>query len=247
MPRAQHPACARILAVDSDGSMQLQLWSHLDRAGHAVAWVHDLVSARMLLRSQDFELVLLSTTLRDGSGLDLLADLHGRPALVVSADGSTDTLLDAFRWGADDYVTTPFSPEEVTARIGAVLRRAQTRQPVETIDIDALTIDLAAQSVTCEERPVDLTAKEFALLAFLAANPGRAFTREELLQSVWRSSSDWQQTSTITEHVRRIRQKLLAAGGKEWLHTIRGVGYRFDHRPAEDTSVRPELHVLRAS
>jgi two-component system alkaline phosphatase synthesis response regulator PhoP len=130
--------------------------------------------------------------------------------------------------GADDYVVKPCSLPELEARIRAVLRRGQSTPGLARIEHDELVIDRAAHRVEASGKEVELTPKEFDLLAFLATAPGQVFTREELLEYVWGSTQEWQDPATVTEHVRRLRLKLESDPAKpRWLYTVRGIGYRF--------------------
>lgn len=136
-------------------------------------------------------------------------------------------------------------PRELVARVQAVLRRSRITigDAMREIVFDGLRIDPAAREVWVDDRLIETTAKEFDLLAFVAAAPGHVFTRHQLLREVWRSSSEWQQEGTVTEHVRRLRAKIeVNPDQPRWLQTVRGVGYRFERRG--DTR---ELHVSGAT
>lgn len=135
------------------------------------------------------------------------------------------------RAGADDYVVKPFSAGELSARIASVLRRRPggAVQRTSRLDFPGLCIDLDTREVWVDDRLVDVTAREFELLSFLASSPRRVFSREQLLREVWESSSERQDPATVTEHVRRLRRRIEKDPDKpRWIRTVRGAGYRFE-------------------
>jgi len=181
------------------------------------------------------DLVLLDVLMPTTDGIELLQQIRVAsdvPVIMLTALGNEADRVLGLRMGADDYVVKPFSAGELTARIDSVLRRTrstngdseQVVQPSETLRIDATSRDVRVRGEL-----VDLTAKEFDLLTFLAASPRQVFTRAQLLDHVWASSSEWQDTATVTEHVRRLRQKIEQDPENPLLlQTVRGVGYRFE-------------------
>jgi len=176
-------------------------------------------------------------------GFDVLSQIRRTdtvPVIMVTGRaGETDRVL-GLELGADDYVVKPFSPRELASRVRAVLRRSTiARRNAEhgqalaenddRLDFGHISIDLGAREVTILGSVVDLTTREFDLLAFLARSPRRVFSRQQLLERVWASAAGWQDAATVTEHVRRIRHKTEAAGAPEhWIRTVRGVGYAFE-------------------
>lgn len=194
----------------------------------------DLGSARRSLTEHVPDVVVLDVELPDGSGIDLLRDpRYGAIAPVVvlsSRQGEGDRLagLDA---GAEDYVVKPFYPRELAARVRrAAGRRAAGRapRPIE-LTFDGLTIDLGSRAVHVRGAPIELTDREFDLLAHLATFPRRMFSRAELLRDVWNSSPEWQTSKTVNEHIRRIRRKIEAEPSRpRWIVTVGRAGYRFD-------------------
>lgn len=225
-PRGQG---ALVLVVDDNDDTRELVRMTLDVEGHRVTCASSLTQARSHLESARFDLVVAELQLADGTAFELLDEVEETPVVIVSATDSTEHRLRAFRMGADDYVTKPFVPAELAARVRAVRRRCSNQRD-DVLNFDDLRIDLRSRRVTLGDSEVDLTAMEFDLLAFLASNPGRVYTRHQLLTAVWHTSSEWQQEATVTEHVRRVRLKLRAAG-HEWLQTVRSVGYRFDRAP----------------
>jgi two-component system phosphate regulon response regulator PhoB len=178
---------------------------------------------------------VLDLSLPGVGGLDVLRRVREAegaatplPVIVLSGrNGETDRII-GLDLGADDYLVKPFSPGELAARVRSVLRRARPGA-VSARPASGLWVDETSRDVTLDGRPVDLTAKEFDLLAFLVRHPRQVFTRAQLLQHVWGSARGWQGEATVTEHVHRLRQKLGARGdGRPIVATVRGVGYRME-------------------
>ncbi len=231
----------RLLIVEADEAVLRLVTHRLERQAVDVTPVATVAGALAELTHRTFDVAIFDLMRPDGSGLDLLRVLREGAApthvIIASDAGGEGDRVHALGLGADDYVVKPFFVRELTARVLAV-RRRQAAATDDHIVYGSMTIDLAARQVAIDGAPVRLTAKEFDLLAFLAARPRHAFSRDELLRSVWRSASDWQQVSTVTEHVRRLRAKIEPEPHHpRMLHTVRGVGYRFDP-PAEAATDR---------
>jgi DNA-binding response OmpR family regulator len=184
------------------------------------------------IRRRRPDLILLDVMMPGRSGLDLLSELRRAgdlPVIMVTARGEESDRVMGLRQGADDYIVKPFSPAELVARIGAVLRRKGSPPEPVKLEFDGLTLDPETRKLTVDGRVVATTTKEFDLLAFLASSPSHVFTRAELLDKVWGSSAEWQDPGTVTEHVRRIRQLIEADPSKpRRIRTVRGVGYSFE-------------------
>ena len=220
----------RILVVDDDEGIRLQLAWQLEADGYQVATAEDGGAALEALRSDHFDLLVLDLTLPVVAGLDVLrtvraaASTQRLPVIILSGRSAEADRVTGLDTGADDYLVKPFSPSELAARVRSLLRR--TNPPQEPVTGD-LVVDARSREVWAHGRPVDLTAKEFDLLAFLTAHPRQVFTRTQLLHQVW-DNSGWQSEATVTEHVHRLRGKLEAAGCTSAIATVRGVGYRWD-------------------
>lgn len=224
----------RLLVVDDDQQVRAMVTRFLEGEGYQVAEAATGTEAMTAVLERSPDLVLLDLMLSSEDGFDVLASIrrHSQvPVIVVSGrDRETDRVL-GLKLGADDYVCKPFSPAELEARIGSVLRRGTRPQEPSsrTLQFGELAIDLSAREVRVAGELVETTAKEFDLLAFLASSPRQVFTREQLLSHVWDSSSQWQDDGTVTEHVRRIRRKIEPLPEQpRWVRTVRGVGYRFE-------------------
>ncbi len=217
---------AKVLVVEDDRKVQTLIRWRLEGEGYDVHTVGDGALALAAIERHPPDLIVLDLNLPGVAGLDVLRRVRGTPTIIVSArTGEADRIL-GLDCGADDYLVKPFSPDELAARARSLLRRTN---PTVRIEAGALTIDRCSREVTRDGVPVELSPKEFDLLAFLAASPRRPFTREQLLQSVWHSSAGWQDPGTVTQHVHRLRHKLERDPEHPvWLRTVSRAGYRFD-------------------
>ncbi|HEY0521015.1 MAG TPA: response regulator transcription factor [Ilumatobacteraceae bacterium] len=223
---------ARILVVDDEPTVREVVGQYLERDGYIVREVErgdDVANAMSSFRP---DLVVLDIMLPGLSGLDVLRAMGANrvPVIMLTARVDEADRVLGLELGADDYVTKPFSPRELVARVRTVLRRANA--PLDTSEplaFDGLSIDLRSREVTLDTSVVALTAKEFDLLAFLAMRPRKVFSRSDLLHEVWASSPEYQDPATVTVHVRRLRQKLETdLENPRWITTVWGVGYRFE-------------------
>jgi DNA-binding response OmpR family regulator len=224
----------RVLIAEDDVDLQGFLREALEAEGMQVQTAADGAGTLLAVGADPPDIVLLDLDLPDLDGLDVLSAVRRRgqlPVIVLTGRRLERDRVAGLERGADDYVLKPFSARELIARIRTVLRRAEHHvEPVadDVLTHEGLVIDRSAREVTVDGRKVDLTKREFDLLAFLAAHPRRVFSRQELLSEVWGSSEDWQVPATVTEHVRRVRLKLETdPANPKWIHNIRGVGYRF--------------------
>jgi DNA-binding response OmpR family regulator len=228
----------RVLVVDDEPTVREVVAGYLEREGFDVAVLAEGTSVIDVVERFRPDLVVLDVMLPGRSGFDLVREIRTQsvlPVILLTArSDETDRVL-GLELGADDYLVKPFSPRELAARVRSVLRRsmvavAASAQPVEPmLEFDGLAIDPRAREVLLDGEVVVLTAKEFDLLAYLAANPRRAFSRAELLRSVWDSDPAYQDPATVTVHVRRLRTKLEAdIEHPRWIVTVFGVGYRFE-------------------
>ncbi|MBW0106868.1 response regulator transcription factor [Pseudonocardia sp. KRD291] len=224
----------RVLVVDDDERVRTLVSWQLEAEGFAVVEAPDGAGALERIERDRPDLVVLDLSLPGVGGLDVLRRVRGDerasgslrslPVIVLSGrSGETDRII-GLDLGADDYLVKPFSPGELAARIRSVLRRSE---PVVASEPGGLTVDGPAREVAVDGRSVDLTAREFDLLAFLARHPRQVFSRAQLLDQVWGAAPDWRSEATVTEHVHRLRQKLDPSAGR-FLRTVRGVGYRLE-------------------
>jgi two-component system phosphate regulon response regulator PhoB len=217
------------VVVDGDGQFRALVARHLTDLGFEVI---DLGGGRALLpaiEDSPVDLVVLDLELPDVDGFDLLRLLRSAsdvPAIVVTARGDEADRITGLDLGADDYVVKPCSMGELMARVRAVRRRLPPAAE-GGLQFDDLLIDRRTREVRVRNARVVLTHREFDLLAFLASSPGQVFSREQLLDRVWGSSSEWQDPKTVTEHIRRLRLKLENDNDSKWIRTVHGVGYAF--------------------
>ena len=227
-------AAARVLVVEDDRTVAEVVTRYLEREGFTVESVGDGREALARADAQTPDLVVLDIMLPGLDGLEVCRRLRARapiPVVMLTARGSEEDKVLGLELGADDYVSKPFSPRELTARVKAVLRRAASPldeiDRAEALDYDGLRIDLAAREARVDGELATLTAREFDLLAFLARRPRQVFRRDELLEQVW--GYTYGDTSTVTVHIRRLREKIeVDPSAPRRLTTVWGVGYRFD-------------------
>ncbi len=203
---------------------------NLEKAGYRVAAAGDGEEGLQQLFAARPDMLVLDLMLPGMNGLEIIREVraepltHDLPVLVLSARSAEMDKLLGFEQGADDYLTKPFSPRELVARVKALLRRTRPDGPGPVIEAGALRVDLDAHEARFAGAALDLTPREFDLLAFLARHPGRALSRDELLRKVW--GYDYVgETRTVDVHVRRLRAKLGDAHG--CIATVLGAGYKF--------------------
>jgi DNA-binding response OmpR family regulator len=225
----------RVLVVDDEPMVREVLARYLAREGFEVSEAADGVSALEHVAAGSPDLVLLDLMLPGLDGYEVFRRLRedsptAPPVIMLTARGEETDRIVGLELGADDYVTKPFSPREVVARVRAVLRRAAPGHSPTTGEVVAgdLVLDLDRRALAVSGTPVHLTRKEFDLLAYLATQPGITFTRTTLLEDVWDFAWDGD-SSTVTVHVRRLREKIERdPSSPRHLITVWGVGYRFE-------------------
>ena len=222
----------RVLVVDDDEQVRTVVAWQLEAEGFAVSGAADGATALGEIEARPPDLIVLDLSLPQVDGLDVLTRLRRTSAIPVivltGRGGETDRII-GLDLGADDYLVKPFSPGELAARVRSVLRRTTPGELSGRLEFGDLVIDTTRRDVIIDGTPVELTAKEFDVLVFLARSPRQVFTRAQLLKRVWGSSPEWQDPATVTQHVHRLRQKLETdPHDPVRLRTVRGVGYRFD-------------------
>jgi two-component system, OmpR family, response regulator ResD len=220
-----------VLVVDDEPTIREIVAGYLERDGYRTLEAADGNRARELLESDPPDLVVLDVMLPGTDGLELCRWIRSRsrlPVIMLTARGEESDRIVGLELGADDYVTKPFSPRELAARVRTVLRRAEPETvSEERLSFNGLVIDSATREVTKNGTPLRLTAREFDFLWFVASHPRRVFSREQIMRRVWGYSSALD-TGTVTVHVRRLREKIEDQPSRpRHLETVWGVGYRF--------------------
>jgi two-component system phosphate regulon response regulator PhoB len=225
-----------ILVVEDERAIREMIAFGLKRAGFIVREAEDCRAAREAIADQHPDLMLVDWMLPDMSGLELTRavkrDRQTRelPIIMLTARAEEGDKVMGLENGADDYVTKPFSPRELLARINAVLRRAGTTGLNQVVEFEALTLDQQGQRVTVDGHTVALGPTEYRMLEFFMTHPERVFTRDQLLDRLW-GGNVYVEERTIDVHVRRLRKSLEKYGADRYVQTVRGSGYRFSAKP----------------
>jgi len=226
----------QILVVEDERPIREMIAFGLRRAGFEVREAADARTGRAEVANKLPDLLLVDWMLPDTSGLEftraLKRDRETRelPVIMLTARAEEGDKVAGLEGGADDYITKPFSPRELLARINAVLRRTTPVEGTERIDVEGLILDQSSQRVSSGERTVALGPTEYRMLAFFMTHPERVYTREQLLDRVW-GGNVYVEERTIDVHIRRLRKALEEYGYDRLIQTVRGSGYRFSARP----------------
>lgn len=231
---AQH-----ILIIEDDRDLASLLASHLEELSYGVDMVHDGRGGRRALDNQSFDLIILDLTLPDADGLELCRYAREKPGytpiLMLTAKASELDRVVGLEIGADDYVTKPFSLRELLARVKAILRRSRQMagggEESAPLHRGELVMNPVKRAVRFRDAPIDLTPKEYDLLLLFAKNPGKVYTRSQLLNQVWGYRYDGYE-HTVNSHINRLRAKIEPdAGDPRYILTVWGVGYKFAEDP----------------
>ena len=225
-----------ILVIEDERPIREMIAFGLRRAGYLVAEAEDCREARSAIANQRPDLILVDWMLPDMSGLELTRQLkkdqetRDLPVIMLTARAEEHDKVAGLEGGADDYLTKPFSPRELLARIQAVLRRSSPSGSGDTIRHELLSLDTAGHRVMAGEATVALGPTEYRLLAFFMTHPDRVYTRSQLLDRVW-GGNVYVEERTIDVHIRRLRKALADHNVDHYVQTVRGAGYRFSTRP----------------
>jgi len=226
----------QILIVEDERPIRDMIAFGLRRAGFEVVEAEDCREARARIADRRPDLILVDWMLPDMSGLELTRtlkkdkDTREVPVIMLTARAEEQDKVSGLEGGADDYVTKPFSPRELLARINAVLRRTTAVGPDEVVEAGGLKLDSAGHRITAQNRTVPLGPTEYRLLSFFMTHPERVYSRSQLLDRVW-GGNVYVEERTVDVHIRRLRKALESFAADQLIQTVRGAGYRFSSRP----------------
>ncbi|MCX6344385.1 MAG: response regulator transcription factor [Armatimonadetes bacterium] len=226
----------RVLVIDDEENVCELITLYFEKAGYDVICSGDGVEGTDMIRSHKPDMVILDLMLPGMDGLDVCKEIRkfsNVPLIMLSARVDEVDRVLGLEIGADDYVTKPFSPRELLARVKAVLRRASyvpAPDEQQFLNMPGITVSRISREVMVGEMRIDLTPKEFDLLWYLASNRNRVFTREQLLEQVWAYQEFYGDERTVDQHIKRLRRKIEVQGSPCRITTIWGVGYKFEIR-----------------
>lgn len=226
----------RILIVDDESAIREMIAVALEMAGYQCLEASNTQDAHTIIVDQLPDMILLDWMLPGASGLEFARRLKRDvltaeiPIIMLTAKGEEDNKIQGLEAGADDYITKPFSPRELVARLKAVLRRTTLKGIDDCIEVNGLNLDPASHRVTANNRPLDVGPTEYKLLQFFMTHPERAYSRSQLLDQVW-GGNVYVEERTVDVHIRRLR-KVLGEEHDHLIQTVRGTGYRFSAKKA---------------
>ena len=225
----------RILVVEDEAPIREMLCFVLEQKGYETVEAEDYADGLAKVREPYPELIVLDWMMPGGSGIQFIKQLKQDevtrqiPVVMLTARGEEEDKVRGLEAGADDYITKPFSPKELTARLHAVMRRVSPTSVDEVIEVQGLKLDPVSHRVSAEEKALDLGPTEFKLLHFFMTHPERVYSREQLLNNVW-GTNVYVEDRTVDVHIRRLRKAIEETGHDRLIQTVRGAGYRFSTR-----------------
>ncbi|MGF1872976.1 phosphate regulon transcriptional regulator PhoB [Photobacterium indicum] len=225
----------RILVVEDEAPIREMLCFVLEQKGYQPIEAEDYDDALEKICEPYPELILMDWMLPGGSGINLIKHLKRDeltrqiPVVMLTARGEEEDKVRGLEVGADDYITKPFSPKELMARLKAVMRRVSPTSLDDVIDVQGLKLDPVSHRVTSNDEPLDMGPTEFKMLHFFMTHQERVYSREQLLNNVW-GTNVYVEDRTVDVHIRRLRKALEAGGHDKMVQTVRGAGYRFSTR-----------------
>ncbi|HIE0802365.1 TPA: phosphate regulon transcriptional regulator PhoB [Proteus mirabilis] len=225
----------RILVVEDETAIREMICFVLEQNGFQPIEAEDYDTALSFLIDPYPDLVLLDWMIPGGSGIQVIKQMKREnntrdiPIIMLTAKGEEEDKVKGLETGADDYVTKPFSPKELVARVKAILRRLSPMSAEDVIEFNGLSLDPVSHRVTSQDKPIDMGPTEFKLLHFFMTHPERVYSREQLLNYVW-GTNVYVEDRTVDVHIRRLRKAIEQDGHDRMIQTVRGTGYRFSAR-----------------
>jgi two-component system phosphate regulon response regulator PhoB len=226
----------QVLIVDDEAPIREMIAVALEMAGYQCSEADSAQAAHAMIVDQKPDMILLDWMMPNMSGIELARRLRKDemtadiPIIMLTAKGEEENKIKGLEAGVDDYITKPFSPRELVARLKAVLRRATPKGIEDPVSVDGLTLDPVSHRATANDKPIDLGPTEFRLLQFFMTHQDRAYTRGQLLDMVW-GGNVYVEERTVDVHIRRLR-KALGSQHDYLVQTVRGTGYRFSTQVA---------------
>lgn len=228
-----------ILVVDDEPAIRDMISTALDVAGYECLQAENAQQAHGMIIDEQPDLVLLDWMMPETSGIELIRRLQrddltkNVPVIMLTAKTAEDNMVQGLESGADDFITKPFSPRALVARINAVLRRAEAELPQEPIQVDQLLFDPISHRVTIDNHPITMGPTEFRLLSFFLTHQERVYSRGLILDHVW-GGNVYMDERTVDVHIRRLRKAISLEGHDRFIQTVRGAGYRFSTKVVEE-------------
>ena len=228
-----------ILVVDDEPAIRDMISTALDVAGFDCLQAENAQQAHAMIIDEQPDLVLLDWMMPGTSGIELIRRLQrdeltkNVPVIMLTAKANEDNIVQGLEAGADDYITKPFSPRALVARINAVLRRAEPALPQEPIQVENLLFDPISHRVTINDQTISMGPTEFRLLSFFLTHQERVYSRDQILDHVW-GGNVYMDERTVDVHIRRLRKAISLEGHDRFIQTVRGAGYRFSTKVAEE-------------
>lgn len=225
----------KVLVVEDEAPIREMLCFVLEQSGYQVIEAEDYDAALEKIAEPFPELILMDWMLPGGTGINLIRHLKRDeltkqiPVVMLTARGEEEDKVRGLEVGADDYITKPFSPKELIARLKAVMRRVSPTSSEDIIDVQGLRLDPSSHRVTVNDTPLEMGPTEFKMLHFFMTHQERVYSREQLLNHIW-GTNVYVEDRTVDVHIRRLRKALEQQGHDKLVQTVRGAGYRFSTR-----------------
>jgi DNA-binding response OmpR family regulator len=225
----------KVLIIEDEKALSESIFAYLHSEHYTVETASDFHSAMEKISLYDYACIILDITLPGGSGLDILKELKGNHkaegVLIISAKNSLDDKILGLKSGADDYLTKPFHLSELAARVAAIIRR-KSFEGKNSLSFDELQLDLLEKTVKVNNRPIDLTRKEYDLLLYFISNKNKVISKGAIAEHLWGDNMDMADNyDFIYTHIKNLRKKILQAGAQDYIKSVYGMGYKLSDHP----------------